>query len=723
MNKKYFTFLILLTSTIFILSLGWNVFSILRNINERAENRLKTFSKIIEALINWNVNSGGVYIPISSKSLSKEHYNKEIETKEGTKLALINPSYMTGQIALFIKDDMNIKIRNTSINPINEDNKPDEWELKALKTLSSGKEWFFQKEINASDEAYRFMYPLYFKEQCKSCHIYKNYKIGELRGGISLIISTRYFDSIRNRRLLRVFIFHIIIYINTLFILFYFRNKLNQSFRKIKESEEEFRWIFEKAGSGIVFADMKGYFIKVNSVFADFLEYAPVDMVKMSFTEITHPDDLSKEIIYFNEINENKRDNYQLEKRYITKSKKIIWVDLAVSVIRDEKKNPLYFIGIINNITKRILYENALKRSEEKYRKLFANMQDAFISSKISGEIISINPALLKMLGYNSEEELLGKDVSELVWVYPNEREKFIEKIKKEGYVRNYKSTFKRKDGSTFIVEGNIYLTKDESGNPFAAQAIIRDMTEREKYEEQLQTLNSTKDKFFSIIAHDLRNPFNSIIGYAELLSKCVEENDKIRMNEYLDVIINSSKQAHSLLENLLLWSRTQTRNIEFSPELADLKMIIDVTIKLVVGQAANKNIEIKSNVQNELYVYCDKNIVSAIIRNLLVNAIKFTRVNGLVSIELKASDTYYNISVKDNGVGIPVEKINNLFKIESKFTSIGTNGEKGTGLGLILCKEFIQIHHGEIWVTSEVGKGSEFNFTLPKSPPLKLQY
>ncbi len=232
---------------------------------------------------------------------------------------------------------------------------------------------------------------------------------------------------------------------------------------------------------------------------------------------------------------------------------------------------------------------------------------------------------------------------------------------------------------------------------------------------QELKELNVTKDKFFSIIGHDLGNQFNIIIGFSEVLVADFKNLDARKIENHLTNIYNSSRLAHELLENLLTWAKLQTNAIKYNPELFDVQAKIVNAIDLLEGASAKKNIKIKVATKEEIFVYADVNMFSTVIRNLVANAIKFTQEQGLIVIQLREGDDFCEISVKDNGVGISEEDIHKIFRIDSNHSTQGTNGEKGTGLGLILCKEFIEKHNGKIWVESVVGKGSKFIFTLPR--------
>lgn len=236
----------------------------------------------------------------------------------------------------------------------------------------------------------------------------------------------------------------------------------------------------------------------------------------------------------------------------------------------------------------------------------------------------------------------------------------------------------------------------------------------QEEKEIQVKKLLDDKDKFFSIIAHDLRGPFNGIIGLSELLLEKDNQLKPEETNEFIQLIHKSSKNAYSLLDNLLTWAQSQTGSLEFIPKKIEISPIVDKTINLLDNIAKSKNISIQSEIKNEEHAFADKDMLGTIFRNLISNAIKFTETNGKVLLSMTNESNQIVFSVKDSGIGIAPEKRANLFDINQKNTTSGTNDETGTGLGLMLCKDFVEKHGGQIWVESELGKGSNFKFTIP---------
>jgi signal transduction histidine kinase/ligand-binding sensor domain-containing protein len=244
---------------------------------------------------------------------------------------------------------------------------------------------------------------------------------------------------------------------------------------------------------------------------------------------------------------------------------------------------------------------------------------------------------------------------------------------------------------------------------------ILQKNEELSELNNQLSALNTTRDKFFSIIAHDLRNPFNTILGLADMAlgNDNHAEHEKIRKT--LADIRDTAKHTFDLLQNLLIWARTQTGALDFLPVSFDLSERISENVDLVKSQAEKKNISVSCNDGSPVMVTGDIRMIDTVLRNLLTNAIKFTEQQGGVSVSVTEQEDQVEVTVRDTGIGIAEENIARIFLLDNKYTRKGTEKERGSGLGLILCREFIEKHNGTIRVESKPGKGSSFIFTLPK--------
>jgi signal transduction histidine kinase/ligand-binding sensor domain-containing protein len=257
------------------------------------------------------------------------------------------------------------------------------------------------------------------------------------------------------------------------------------------------------------------------------------------------------------------------------------------------------------------------------------------------------------------------------------------------------------------LTEANDLLVQNQTVIKSQSDEILEANTE-------LVKLNKTKDRILSIIAHDLRNPFNVVSGFSEILLEEFRDLPLETIEMYLTLISNASKNGNILLGNLLQWSRTQTGSITFEPVALKLRLVAEETFNFLEGDALKKNITVFLKIDSALEIVADDNMVKTILRNLISNAIKFTCDKGIISVSAMLSPNQVEICVSDSGVGIPQEKIPLLFRIETNTSTKGTSQESGSGLGLILCKEFVERHHGKIWVESIVGVGTQFKFTLP---------
>ncbi len=231
---------------------------------------------------------------------------------------------------------------------------------------------------------------------------------------------------------------------------------------------------------------------------------------------------------------------------------------------------------------------------------------------------------------------------------------------------------------------------------------------------EELKKLNASKDKFFSIIAHDLKNPFNAIIGFSEMLNEELNSDQSSRSHEYAHLINVSAVQTLKLLENLLEWAKSQRGKISFDPQQLAVNELVEEELLLLKDMAIGKNIQLNNLINTQLTVMADRNMLKTVLRNLISNAIKFTYRNGKVEVKASVNNDMVEIAVCDNGMGMSEVTRAQLFRIDANVSSKGTENEKGTGLGLFLCKEFVEKHGGKIWAESEQGKGSVFHFKLP---------
>lgn len=236
----------------------------------------------------------------------------------------------------------------------------------------------------------------------------------------------------------------------------------------------------------------------------------------------------------------------------------------------------------------------------------------------------------------------------------------------------------------------------------------------KEKQNLKIRKLLKDKNQFFSIIAHDLRGPLGASVGLSEILAQNIEQYSREEIKEITEMLHQSSTNSYKLLENLLDWSKVQTGMIDYSPKKVLLNTLIKENVELNRNAALHKNIKLSFESSEHIELQGDKNMIDTIVRNLLTNAIKFTHKHGEISVKMHKHPQKAVISITDNGIGMPVNIKEKLFKIDAKVTQRGTENESGSGLGLLLCDEFVKNHQGEIWAESEPGIGSTFKFSLP---------
>lgn len=368
--------------------------------------------------------------------------------------------------------------------------------------------------------------------------------------------------------------------------------------------------------------------------------------------------------------------------------------------------------------------ENLMKTNEEleKLSIVASKTDNVIVIMDEKGNFEWVNDGFLKRYSQSLEEfiEKKGKNILENSY-YPEIKTIFNE-IHKNKKAVSYTAQTKITDSELIWSRTTISPVTDDKGNIVRLIAIDTDITEIKEAEEQieeqrdeLRKLNATKDKFFSIIAHDLKNPFHSIMGFSDLLTRSYNNIEEEKKKEFIKLINDSSSSAYSLLENLLNWARTQTNRIKYNPSNIDLAAIAKEVFQMMSVNAENKNIRLKHPENfSEVYAFADYNMVYTVIRNLTSNALKFTEPGDEVIIYTREKGDRIEVSISDTGLGMSKEEQAKLFRLDEFHTTPGTSGEAGTGLGLIVCRDFILKHGGDIAVESKKGKGSTFKFTLP---------
>lgn len=428
----------------------------------------------------------------------------------------------------------------------------------------------------------------------------------------------------------------------------------------------------------------------------------------------------------------------------------VIEAEISVTAVVYSRNTAIQLI--LRDRSQKKQYKEALKESEERFRILSYAAQDAIIFFDSGGRITFRNRAAEVLFQYESQD-ITGKSI---FFFIPSKKfkhtlEKGLQQARSGDAAVSTGKTLEtkavRRDQSVFPVE--VSLSSVLINELPVNIAIIRDITKRKQTESKLTTtvrelresrtqveekiaelselneklqasekelkeLNSGKDKFLSIIAHDLRSPFSSLIGLSQFLAEEIESLTASEISSFAQGILKASTGTYDLLENLLNWSRLQMGRMEFKPEEANLSALIEESLGVFQAQALNKDILLSSDIADNIILQCDTDMIRTVLRNLVSNAIKFTYPGGRVRIKAIKENGYAVVSVSDTGLGIPESDMVKLFRIDKKVSTPGTEDEKGTGLGLLLSKEFLDKHKGIISVESRLNEGSTFTFTLP---------
>lgn len=422
-------------------------------------------------------------------------------------------------------------------------------------------------------------------------------------------------------------------------------------------------------------------------------------------------------------------------------------------LIKDTSLNEQLLLQI-DFVLSRYKMGKALYESEEKFRKIAKAANEGIILIDSEGKVSFWNDAAAKIFGYTSEE-IKGKNLHYLVAP---------EKYRKDYYLayKSFKETGEgpvigdtreleglRKDGS--IIPLLVSVQSLEIEGSWNAVGIVRDISDLKEKEAKIQAqmkdleaskkaietrskeiealneqlreseaglreMNAAKDKFFSIIAHDLKSPLGAFRSTTELLHQDYDDFGDEDRREFIELMSNSAKQLFELLENLLEWSRSQTGRMSYEPELIDVRDLFVSNADIFKQTADEKGVEIVIVPEKRVFAFSDPNMINGVVRNLIANAIKFSYPGGRIRLDARDSGSdEVVVSCADTGVGMTEEDKNKLFRIDVNHTTPGTNNEKGTGLGLIVCKEFVEKNGGRIWVETKKDVGSSFFFTLRK--------
>ena len=501
----------------------------------------------------------------------------------------------------------------------------------------------------------------------------------------------------------------------------------------VKETEKElliFQRVFETSKDGIAI-ESGGKIHSANNALAEIFGFkSGAELEGKMFLDLVCDADIPAIEDHLNFLQKNIPSSERFEFTVKRDDNLKYFVDVSASSFASG--NSILKVFSMRDVTERKRSQQALKDSEQRYRNLTENIDDFIYKFERSGNVsrpVFYTASVEKITGF-SQVEFLSDSKLFFRIIHPDDLPFVKRKIRilmRNRIQLSEEFEFKiiHKYGNSVWVRNKVNVVRSPNGEVETIYGLISDITLRKKTEEELKNtsgnlvkLNETKDRFISIISHDLRTPFSSILGFTDLLLNDNELSDEEK-NQYVRFIQDSSKTMLSLVNSLLDWTRLQTGRISFEPERMNASDLVESSIQSVTGAAMQKSISLINSLDENVFFYVDKNLIIQVFNNLISNAIKFTPKGGKIIVQCQPAETlrFVKFIVEDTGVGIKPENLSKLFKIDSKFTSQGTAGETGTGLGLSLVHEIVERHGGKIWVESEYGKGSKFIFTLPVTP------
>ncbi len=489
-----------------------------------------------------------------------------------------------------------------------------------------------------------------------------------------------------------------------------------------------FKRIFNDAPVAIELFDKNGFLLDCNQACLDLFGIGSVNEVTgFNLFEDPHLSYKQKE-----DIKAGKNIRFIVEfsfevvkelKLYNTIKSGVSYLDCSAASIFSEEHEITGFLFYILDISDSKKAEIAVNENKEKYINLFEANTDGITIFKINPDnttsrFIEMNENAARLIGYS---------IDEMLTMYPSDVEKInseeviierIRELKEKGYA-NFETIITHKNGQDIPVEIKVKIINYH--NQPAIMNITRDISERKKKETQLQEfanelnrLISDKDKFISILAHDLKSPFNSLLGFSDLLVENVRSYDIDKIEKQVKLINQVSHQTFNLLEEILIWAKSQSGKLKYEPERMDFFEISNQIVNSFINSAKGKNISVTCLGTQNPTIIADLNMYKTVLRNLLSNALKYTNQGGFINVYAEAQGEHVVITVSDNGIGIETGQMSKLWEIADHFSTPGTDNERGTGFGLILCRELIEKQGGRIWVESQTGKGSDFKFVLP---------
>lgn len=498
-----------------------------------------------------------------------------------------------------------------------------------------------------------------------------------------------------------------------------------KTIKKLKDSEIRWKFAIEGNNNGLWDWNLETDEVYFSKQWKAMLGYAndEIENTLEEWDKRVHPDDKQAAYEDIEKHLKGETEIYENEHRLKCKDGTYKWIyDRGKIISYSPTGKPLRFIGTHTDITDKKKQQQKIRKNEERLMEAQKTAHIGHWELDIVNNILYWSDEVYRIFDLEPQEFKATYEAF-LDNIHPDDRQMVAgayENSLKTQKEYNITHRLLLKNGKIKYVNERCNTAFSEDGKPLFSIGTVADITELAEKERiikkqniELKAINATRDKLFSVIAHDLKSPFNGLIGFSDLALEYLEDKNTEEAHKCCRYISQTAHQCFDLLTNLLNWSKIQSGKIQLHPEELNLKSCIEENLSLLRSNSMNKNISIATSVHKDINVIADQNMLDSIIRNILSNAIKFSHPNSTIYLNAQKQENITTMKIKDSGMGMPPEIQHSLFDSNENLSVEGTGKEKGTGLGLVLCKEFIHLHEGVIWVDSEEGKGTTFTFTI----------
>ena len=754
--------IILVWTAIIVGSWGWAYYQV--QIGGRQSARQEALSAFQKDLVYrlWNTGHGGVYVPITPQTQPNPYLRvpeRDIETLSGQLMTLINPSYMTRQVHELGLEKYGTRSHITSLKPIRPKNAPDPWEKQALQSFEQGSKEAIAIASFEDGPYLRFMRPLVTAEKCLKCHAKQGYKSGDIRGGISVSVPMAPYLAQVHRYVMVLTIGHILIWCIGLIGIIQGAKRFEKYEEKVIKNKNRLEAIFSSIQSGVLVIDSESHVIlEANPAACNLIGLSKDEIVGQVCHRFICPaqkgacpitdlgktaDNAERELIKFDRT-----------RAYVLKTVVPIMIDdrpcLLESFvdITDRKRMELEMKNLLANLERQNLQlqknEEALQTSEKKFRSMFDSFQDLYFRSNMKGIIELISPSVKPLAGYEVDE-LIGKSVLE-IFVAVADRDELMAALLSAEKVSGHELKLKKQSGETAIISLNAQIVSDDSGNPIAIEGVIRDITGKIKAEEVLkervdeldktryamlnmiedlekarkdaEEATQAKSNFLANMSHEIRTPMNSILGFLELVLEDPSLTELQR--EHLTTAQISANGLLGLINDILDISKLESGKLTIEQRPFSVLRLMQEIHETMDIKAKEKGLAFKLDIPPSISgsFVGDPLRLRQITINLVGNAVKFTE-NGSVSLHIMPAEEegQLHFVIEDTGIGIPADRLGQIFESFTQADTSTTRRFGGTGLGTTISRELVELMGGRIWADSEEGKGSTFHFTINLTP------